>query len=472
MKNRYSIRQQLKRTFSLFIILLIIPSIASVAILTLTTLEFDRHVAHINAANRLISLSADDLTNAMWDITTGSMTYAEGRQEEILKEISACAESLYYPGSSLSARERVEAITNQLPLLEGYVQSFSEVTYNYFAVQRMEENMNEIRGITRIIRQTAQEYIENEMNTIVAMNTRIRTAAVRIAVLTVLLLGAIVLLSVITYRELNDRIQRPIAALETLSNRFAMGELEAQAEGSDVEELEGLTTNMGEMAVHLKELMDSRVEGEKRVRIAEMKTFQEQIKPHFLYNTLDTIIWLAQQDQTDEVVETTMALTKFFRIGLSSGKDFIPVAKEIEQVEAYLQIQAVRYGSILDYEIDVDEALLPCYMLKLLLQPLVENAIYHGIKQKRTRGLVQVYGRALDNGRMQFSVRDDGVGMTPETLSELTADAGSPGPEEKGFALRNVKLRLHLFYPDSELQIKSERGKGTEVSFTIPAKER
>lgn len=165
-----------------------------------------------------------------------------------------------------------------------------------------------------------------------------------------------------------------------------------------------------------------------------------------------------------------MAFTGFLRLSLSRGADYITVEREEQHVASYLHIQSVRYGSIMRYTIDIDPTLRERHMLKIVLQPLVENAIYHGIKRKRGRGRLTVIGRALPNG-MYFAVEDDGMGMTPERLAEVRAALrnGAPlDPEGRGgYGLRNVEQRLRLYY-GCGLTIESEYRHGTRISFTVP----
>ena len=212
---------------------------------------------------------------------------------------------------------------------------------------------------------------------------------------------------------------------------------------------------------------------------AELRTMQAQINPHFLYNTLDTIVWQAESGKADEVVRLTRSLSDFFRISLSSGADWIPVPQELKHVSAYLSIQKTRYRDILDYEVDECGELQSVYMPKLLLQPLVENALYHGIKTKRGGGRIEVRVR-VGRGIITFLVKDNGRGMTKEELERVRAmlteenptvqEASEPG--HSGFGLRNVDMRIRLFYQKQKgLTIRSDEG-GTEVFFTIPFRTR
>ena len=147
------------------------------------------------------------------------------------------------------------------------------------------------------------------------------------------------------------------------------------------------------MIGRIRQLLDSKVKEQETLKKAELKALQAQINPHFLYNTLDTIVWMAQANKTDQVIDIVQALSNFFRIALSKGQDWITIDQEIEHIRCYLTIQKLRYHDILDYQIEVDEDILSGTILKLTLQPLVENALYHGIKNKRSGGMIIVRAR-------------------------------------------------------------------------------
>jgi two-component system sensor histidine kinase YesM len=170
-------------------------------------------------------------------------------------------------------------------------------------------------------------------------------------------------------------------------------------------------------------------------------------------------------------VDITMAFTDFLRISLSQGNDYITVASEQKHVQSYLSIQSVRYSGVMTYRIDIDPEMENAPILKLLLQPLVENAIYHGVKNKRGGGHVQVLGKKDADGTMTFAVSDNGIGMTEEKLEKvLVRLRGDALSETTGYGLYNVNRRIRLYY-NRELQIESEYGKGTRISFTLPCGE-
>ena len=226
------------------------------------------------------------------------------------------------------------------------------------------------------------------------------------------------------------------------------------------------------MAGKLQDLIDENKREQENLKRSELRTLQAQIAPHFLYNTLDAIVWLAEADRNDEVIHITRALSDFFRISLSQGRDWIPLAEEVRHLQGYLTIQKIRYRDILDYEIDIPQSLYGYEILKLLLQPLVENAIYHGIKHRRGRGLVRVLARE-ENGALCASVADNGAGMSPERLEEVRCCLNSksePAKDQAGYGLYNVNKRIQLYYNQPE-GIRIESGEnGTTVFLRVPLK--
>ena len=224
------------------------------------------------------------------------------------------------------------------------------------------------------------------------------------------------------------------------------------------------------MSEHLEEYVDKIKEDERKMRHAELRLLQEQINPHFLYNTLDTIVWLVEGNHSDKAVNVVVSLSDFFRIVLSKGREVITIREEEKHIRSYLEIQQVRYRDILDYEIDIEEKLYPYYIQKLTLQPLVENALYHGIKTKRAKGTIRVIGR-LDGDCIRLEVSDDGIGMDVDTLARIRNDITKPCKEtEAGFGLANVNERIRMNYgAEYGMKIDSVEGKGTTIVVTIPA---
>ena len=243
-----------------------------------------------------------------------------------------------------------------------------------------------------------------------------------------------------------------------------------------MEELSDLTDDVNVMAEQMGNLIEQNRREQENLKKAELRTLQAQVNPHFLYNTLDTIVWAAESGKDEEVVVLTKSLSDFFRSSLSSGADWVTVGQEIRHLNGYLSIQKIRYRDILNYEVDIDPEMENCRILKLLLQPLVENALYHGIKFRRGGGGILVTGRK-EQDMLCFTVQDTGVGMTPEKLEEVretmkTGKVLHRDPNELepggGFGLYNVDQRIRLYYgQDKGLEIESGPG-GTKVYFSVP----
>ncbi|HUX13164.1 MAG TPA: sensor histidine kinase [Spirochaetia bacterium] len=302
------------------------------------------------------------------------------------------------------------------------------------------------------------------LNDILREVNNIRYYAMLIAGLTVLCaIGASVFFA--------SSIARPVINLQSLMKQVEEGNLAIRFRGKQHDEIGHLGKSFNAMIEQLQKLIDLVYQEQKSKREAEIKILQAQIKPHFLYNTLDTIRWMAHERQADDIVQLVGAITKLFRIGLSEGKELIPISEEVDHARSYLIIQKARYEEKFGYQIDFDGRLADYKVLKLTIQPLVENAIYHGIKERRGRGniLVQVLSR---DGQLVLRVVDDGVGITAENLAEvrrMLLSTPGEGHDHGGFALYNVHERIQLsFGTQYGLRIYSEFGVGTTVEVVHP----
>ncbi len=204
---------------------------------------------------------------------------------------------------------------------------------------------------------------------------------------------------------------------------------------------------------------------------AELRLLQEQINPHFLYNTLDSIVWLAEGGNKQQVVEMTADLSVFFRTVLSGGNDYITVKEEESHIRSYLKIQKIRYENILDYVIRIDPEIEEQVILKMTLQPIVENALYHGIKNKRGGGRITIRGYG-EGERIVFEVEDNGIGMDAENLEELKkklrGEESRLDSRNGGFGLNNVAQRIRMYYGEqSEITITSRKEEGTCVRICL-----
>lgn len=272
-----------------------------------------------------------------------------------------------------------------------------------------------------------------------------------------------------------NSIVTPIRELRTLMKGVESGDLDLKFEEHKYSnEFGELGHSFNHMVSEIKQLINMVYEEQRSKRKAEIETLQAQIKPHFLYNTLDTIAWMAEDYNAKDIVKLVSALTKVFRIGLNKGKEVIKLRDEIEHINSYLIIQKYRYEDKLSYEINFHKDILDILILKLITQPIVENAIYHGIKEKRGKGEISInFTKVVDE--IIITVEDNGAGISEEKLQNINSmletsnsfyiDSGSGS----GYGISNVNTRIKLSYGQNYgLRYYSKLGVGTKVEIRLP----
>ncbi len=269
---------------------------------------------------------------------------------------------------------------------------------------------------------------------------------------------------------ITSRITQPIQKLEMSVNALEAGELDSEVYTGGSYEIQHLGRSIGEMAKRIQTLMQDIVAEHESKRKSEFDTLQSQINPHFLYNTLDIIVWMIENEQKNEAVKVVTALARFFRISLSKGKSIIPVRDELEHVRSYLMIQQMRFKNKFTYRIEAEEGTLELASLKLMLQPLVENAIYHGMEFMDGDGEITVTVRK-QGGELCFRIEDNGLGMTQEQTQSLLSDHPHVSSRRgSGIGVKNVNERIRLYFGEEYgLSIESEPDEGTKILIRLPA---
>jgi two-component system sensor histidine kinase YesM len=275
------------------------------------------------------------------------------------------------------------------------------------------------------------------------------------------------LVSALVSYAVAEKITRPIQVLRQRMQEVERGNFEVRIEVDCDNEVAELAADCDIAVRKVNELMDQiRVEHDVAKR-EELRALQAQINPHFLYNTLDSVVWLVESGENEAAVDMVTTLAKFFRLSLARGMDVIPVRDEAEHLNCYLAIQKMRYKSKMDFRVEMEGDILDFLIPKLTLQPIAENAIYHGLKAKKGCGLLQVRG-FRDGEDLVFTVSDDGVGMDAEGLLRLATKEGS---SHGGVGIKNVADRLRLYFgPSYGLSYESEVERGTTVTVRIPAR--
>ncbi len=272
--------------------------------------------------------------------------------------------------------------------------------------------------------------------------------------------------------KVSSGITKPVRRLQEIMGRVETGDFPLVGELEGTDEIRDLARDYDIMVGRIRELMAANVKEQEQKRKSDLKALQAQINPHFLYNTLDSIIWMGEMGQCKEVVQMTSALSKLFRISISKGRELIPIRSELEHVRSYLIIQEMRYKDKFRYEMDVDPRILDLYTLKITLQPLVENAIYHGIKEAEHPCCLGISGW-LEEDVVHLEVKDDGVGMDEKALSvireRLKEGGGRPGRGGHGVGIHNVHERIRLYFgKDYGLSCHSSLSRGTVMLVRFP----
>jgi two-component system sensor histidine kinase YesM len=289
-----------------------------------------------------------------------------------------------------------------------------------------------------------------------------------IQTLLVLVMGIIavcIITSVVASLAFSRFVVRDIKRLRDNMQAVEEGNMELMVTSDAGDEVGSLIRGFGSMLGEINRLIHEVYESKLTQRKSEMTALQAQINPHFLYNSLSLINWKALEAGQQDISKITLALSSFYRTSLNRGKNVLTIEKEIENMKSYLEIQLCMHDNDFDVIMDIDEEILPYQTLNLLLQPLVENAIDHGIDLKEDgRGYIKIIGRK-DAENIYLTVEDNGVGIEPEILSSILEF------KTKGYGVRNVNQRIRLYYGEEYcLRIESEVGKGTRCTINIPQK--
>ncbi len=284
-----------------------------------------------------------------------------------------------------------------------------------------------------------------------------------------LLLFSAFLMAFLNFR-ISAHISDPIRRLEHAVKELEAGREDVEIEEGGCYEVQRLGHSIRSMVSTMRHLMDDIIQQEGQKRRSELEVLQSQINPHFLYNTLDSVIWMTEAGRYEESIQMVTALARLFRISLSRGKSVIPLADELEHARHYMTIQEIRYKNKFTTQISVQPSAAGLYTLKLIIQPILENAIYHGMASSQDDGLITVAARR-EGEDLVIEVRDNGIGMRPEVAASLLDD---DRPDVRttgsGIGVRNVHRRIQLtFGPCYGLAIDSEPDEGTTVRIRLPA---
>ena len=358
--------------------------------------------------------------------------------------------------------------------LESLENRVNDIESNMLEGGHYDENLamldSSIYMLTELIQEDIQQYIYCQASNMGDVQESLDKREIYFLISSVLMIAAIATMITMIASNISRSVTKPIDELVDVTEKVATGDLTVRAGNKSEDELGRLSKSFNNMADVIEEMMSQIKEDEQKMRNTEIRLLQEQINPHFLYNALDTIVWLIETGEDEKATNMVMSLSEFFKLVLSHGKEYISIRDEELHVRSYLEIQQIRYADIMDYDINIDPKIYDYKVLKLTLQPIVENALYHGIKYMRAKGHISVSGSMVD-GLIKLVVSDNGVGMSEDTLEQLRYTISRPCKDgDEGFGLANVNERIRInFGEEYGMQIESAEGQGTTVTVVIPA---
>lgn len=444
---------------------------------------YDEIVSNMTIANSYNLNFKEEMDEGLYKLVVGAVTFENIHEDDSLEDpyqvIGELREDFGVLMRITTDKESKSWLQRLLRNIDTLQDRVDDIKVNLDKGGHYDENIemldNNIYILTELIQDNMQYYIYYQTKSIEKLKIQLNAQVQKFVVLWVILLFGIVVCVLTVASVISNSITGPIRKLCGVTRQISEGDFSVRAKVKTKDEVAQLSDSINEMSQHLEVMVSQIKEDERKMRSTELRLLQEQINPHFLYNTLDTIVWLIEGNMSGQAVDMVVSLSDFFRLVLSHGQEFITIKDEEFHIRSYLEIQQVRYHDILDYEIAMDPQLYPYKILKLTLQPLVENALYHGIKKKRAKGKITVKGSMEEgeNGKnVCLAVMDDGVGMEEEEVERLRKEIARPCKEtESGFGLANVNERIRMNYgTDYGMTISSVKGEGTTVKVVIPAK--
>ena len=400
-------------------------------------------------------------------VIVGNKTIEESTLREMLSDAGRIVTGLDKLTNSKENSDRLKSAKKYLSNLTIYI---DRIEQNLQEGNKYEDNIeiweHDVQIVTSLLRETIFQYIYYEVKDIQEARTEYQNFFMVMIRFSIIAFAAILILIVLLSYYIPLSITRPIRKLSEVTDQVAKGDLTVRSDIRTGAEVGMLSDSLNTMIDKINELLEQVKKEQIRLRKAEFELLQSQINPHFLYNTLDTLNWKAVKYKDEDMENLISSLCDFYRISLSDGNEFITIEQELHHVQSYINIQSIRFKNLFRYTIDCPDELMNYYSLKVILQPLVENAITHGLRPKGQGGLLNI--SIIEQGKdVVVYVNDNGVGMDESTLSEVLS--GLNNIDLHKYGLYNVNQRIRLTYGEGYgINIESEPGKGTCVKVVFP----
>ena len=492
-RDAVSKKMTLKARLLLLIFVIVVPLICMmtgiVSMIRTYSNSYNQIMSNLKIANEYNMKFKTDMEYSMYRVMIGLIDPDDFKNGDIIEGSSQYATVVKNPYTMIGAARRDFSfglertpgtdsdikVKGVLYCLDSLETAVNKLVDNSRTQGTYEENNaiweNDIQGLCSMIQDYITQYVYYETLKMEMLQKELELHTTQVVAGSMFLLAGVLVAGMALSAMLTRSVTDPIRTLQDTAESLGRGDLEARAKMGSLEEINVLARTFNTMSDRIAGLMEKTKQEQENLRLAELRLLQEQINPHFLYNTLDSIVWMAECGNNRQVVEMTTDLSDFFRTVLSGGRNFITVAEEESHIRSYLKIQKLRYEDILDYKISMEPSIQNRVVLKMVLQPIVENALYHGIKNKRGGGTITVRGYEDRNG-VVFEVEDDGIGMSPEQRDALRRQLKESGEikvsQKGGFGLKNVVQRIYMYYgEDADITVESEQNVGTCIKIYL-----
>ena len=468
--NNTSLAVKIRLSYLVLCVQLVLIIVFCIYAMEKSTRQFDEMISSASTAGDFSIDFKKDYDYETYLLIVGNKTPEESLLNKLLEDANNVVDGLEIVTTADENRTRLTSVKKYLANLEKYKK---RIENNLLEDDKYDDNMqiweNDVQIVTSLIREEVFNYIFYEirdMETARENMTSFYFGLINVALIVFL----IIVVGVIVFSYyLPLSITKPIRELVKVTDKVSKGDLTVRSDVETGSEVGELSKSLNQMIDKINELLSQITREQVRIREAELELLQSQINPHFLYNTLDTIVWLAEGGYQKEVVSMVKSLSAFFRTSISRGKEIITVGEEIIHARSYLEIQRFRYQDILEYDIACMDCVEKYLIPKITLQPLIENALYHGIKNKRGGGRITVSVEVNEND-FAILISDNGIGMSEERLQQVIEGIESKTPSDKKiYGLYNVNERIKLkFGPQYGLKITSVEGEGTISKIVLP----
>ncbi|MBR3142200.1 MAG: sensor histidine kinase [Clostridiales bacterium] len=441
----------------------------AVILVSIFVMLLTRNLMYASVSGNIVKVSGfnqkfkQEIDEQMYFYVTG---YSDEMPWDDVESARALAEDLLKNTSNTDGRKSMTSVLSLCDKLNTYMSNIeSTVSYD----DRMDQLETNIYITTGLIEEYMYSYLYYEAGEMASIQKQI-DFLLSIEIVFVVLIMIVVVPLVLSHAvKLSKSITDPIVAMNSRVEEIGGGDLSPHTPvETDDTSLALLSTGIEDMAARLDKQIELNRQEQIKLRDIELSLIQAQINPHFLYNTLDAIVWLIEIGKNDQAEQMVTSLSSYFRSFLSDGRDIVTVAEEKQHIQSYLEIQQVRYRDIMEYEINIDPSIEKTKIPKMTLQPLVENAIYHGLKPKRGKGKITVTG-TREGDKIILKVSDTGLGMSDEELQSLKTRVLNE--DTTSFGLTSAYKRLKILYgEDCSFNIESVPQEGTSISIEMPGK--